>query len=222
MAGLTSKPRLTSKQKMAGLSLPNKTTPYYRMQNLGTTKGSNVNSWESAIPYTQEQTALGYGAVPAMTMNTAQPIKGLVADPNNSILPVQTALDKAAFDKIGIGSGDYTSNLGSNYKLSNGTSYDSFNNMTPAQQDAFIKANPMVGLGNANNSWVDGMSNYETAQSAAVLGNALISGYGTFGPDGTMDVNKKNIELMDQQIANNKDIMKTRTERAGDIKKYFG
>jgi hypothetical protein len=35
-------------------------------------------------------------------------------------------------------------------------------------------------------------------------------------------MNKKNSELIDQQIANNQDIMKTRTERAGDIKKYFG
>jgi hypothetical protein len=35
-------------------------------------------------------------------------------------------------------------------------------------------------------------------------------------------MNKKNSELIDQQIANNQDIMKTRTERAADIKKYFG
>jgi len=35
-------------------------------------------------------------------------------------------------------------------------------------------------------------------------------------------LNKKNMQLIDQQIANNQDVMKTRTERAGDIKKYFG
>jgi hypothetical protein len=36
------------------------------------------------------------------------------------------------------------------------------------------------------------------------------------------DMNKKNSELIDQQIANNQDIMNTRTQRAHDIKKYFG
>ena len=35
-------------------------------------------------------------------------------------------------------------------------------------------------------------------------------------------VNKKNMQLMDQQIANNQDIMSTRKARASDIQKYFG
>lgn len=70
--------------------------------------------------------------------------------------------------------------------------------------------------------WVNGLSNFEALQGVAGLGNLGMSLYGMFGENGTNAVNKKNMQLMDQQIANNKDIMKTRTERAGDIKKYFG
>lgn len=70
--------------------------------------------------------------------------------------------------------------------------------------------------------WVNGLSNFETLQGVAGLGSLGMNLYGMFGSGGTKEVNKKNIELMDQQIANNRDIMKTRTERAGDIKKYFG
>lgn len=70
--------------------------------------------------------------------------------------------------------------------------------------------------------WVNGLSNYETLQGVAGLGSLGMNLYGMFGSGGTREVNKKNIELMDQQIANNRDIMRTRTERAGDIKKYFG
>lgn len=76
--------------------------------------------------------------------------------------------------------------------------------------------------GGSGGQWVNGLSNYEALQGVAGLGNLGMSLYGMFGENGTNAVNKKNMQLMDQQIANNKDIMKTRTERAGDIKKYFG
>lgn len=54
---------------------------------------------------------------------------------------------------------------------------------------------------------------------AAQLGASL---YSTFGANGSMAMNKKNMELMDGQIANNNDIMSTRKARAADIAKYFG
>lgn len=76
--------------------------------------------------------------------------------------------------------------------------------------------------GGSNDQWVNGLSNFETLQGVAGLGNLAMGLYGMFGENGTNAVNKKNMKLMDQQIANNKDIMRTRTERAGDIKKYFG
>ena len=70
--------------------------------------------------------------------------------------------------------------------------------------------------------WVNGLSNFEALQGAAGLGSLAMNLYGMLGENGTNAVNKKNMQLMYQQIANNKDIMKTRTERARDIKKYFG
>ena len=76
--------------------------------------------------------------------------------------------------------------------------------------------------GGSNDQWINGLSNFETLQGAAGLGNLAMGLYGMFGENGTNAINKKNMQLIDQQIANNRDIMKTRTERAADIKKYFG
>lgn len=53
----------------------------------------------------------------------------------------------------------------------------------------------------------------------AQLGLGLFS---TFGPNGSMAMNKKNMKLMDSQIANNKDIMDRRSANSENIKKYFG
>lgn len=74
----------------------------------------------------------------------------------------------------------------------------------------------------ASSNWVDGLSNFETLQGAAGLGGLAMNAYGMFGSGGTMDVNKKNIELMNQQLANNRDVMATRTARAKDISSAFG
>lgn len=46
--------------------------------------------------------------------------------------------------------------------------------------------------------------------------------YSTFGPNGSMAMNKKNIELMDQQIANNSAEMKNRAGYRDTIAKVFG
>lgn len=73
-----------------------------------------------------------------------------------------------------------------------------------------------------SDQWINGLSNFETLQGAAGLGNLAMGLYGMFGENGTNAVNKKNMQLMDQQIANNRDIMATRKARAADIKKYFG
>lgn len=63
-------------------------------------------------------------------------------------------------------------------------------------------------------------NNYAGAGLGALqLGASL---YSTFGANGSMAMNKKNMQLMDGQIANNNDIMATRSARAADISKYFG
>jgi hypothetical protein len=60
-------------------------------------------------------------------------------------------------------------------------------------------------------------SNYAGAGMGAIQ-----TGLGVLSYFDNKAMNKKNMQLIDQQIANNQDVMKTRTERAGDIKKYFG
>jgi len=62
-------------------------------------------------------------------------------------------------------------------------------------------------------------NNIGLGMGAAQLGMGLFS---TFGSNGSMAMNKKNMEVMDGQIANNNSIMDTRNARAADIKKYFG
>ena len=74
---------------------------------------------------------------------------------------------------------------------------------------------------NSNN---DAMRN-DNQQFANYAGfglGAVQTGLGILSYFDNKEMNKKNMKLIDQQLANNQDIMKTRTERAGDIKKYFG
>ena len=73
----------------------------------------------------------------------------------------------------------------------------------------------------ASTPWVDGMSNYETMHGAAGLGGLAMNAYGMFGDGGTMDVNKKNIELMDQQLLNNREEMANRKGYRADIARTF-
>ena len=60
-------------------------------------------------------------------------------------------------------------------------------------------------------------SNYAGAGMGAVQ-----TGLGVLNYFDQKAMNKKNSQLIDQQIANNKDIMGTRKARAADIQKYFG
>lgn len=53
------------------------------------------------------------------------------------------------------------------------------------------------------------------------LGTAQL-GLGVMSYLGAQPMNKKNMQLMGTQIANNNDILATRQKRAGDISKYFG
>lgn len=82
-----------------------------------------------------------------------------------------------------------------------GTSFDEYVKQSQAQQ---------------------GVNNQQWAMGAQALMGAGQLGLGALSYFDNRALNKKNIELMDQQIDNNKDIMQTRRERAGDIKKYFG
>ncbi len=82
-----------------------------------------------------------------------------------------------------------------------GTSFDDYLKQTQAQQ------------GINNQQWATGVQ--------AGLGgvNAILGAMSYFD---NKAINKKNMALIDQQIANNQDVMRTRTERAGDIKEFFG
>jgi hypothetical protein len=64
--------------------------------------------------------------------------------------------------------------------------------------------------------------NQQFANYAGAGMGAVQTGLGVLSYFDNKAMNKKNMQLIDQQIANNQDVMKTRTERAGDIKKYFG
>jgi len=103
-----------------------------------------------------------------------------------------------------------------------------FSKLSEAQQLDFAKAggtlgdtgNMIPGTGNSS-SWVNGLSNFETLQGVAGIGGLAMNAYGMFGSGGTMDVNKKNIDLMNQQIANNKEEMANRKGFRADIKSAF-
>lgn len=62
-------------------------------------------------------------------------------------------------------------------------------------------------------------SNAQLGLGALQFGAGL---YSTFGPNGSMDMNKKNMQVMDTQIENNRDIIDNRKKRAANITKYFG
>jgi len=109
---------------------------------------------------------------------------------------------------------DWTNGIGKTYKAAEwdptgkimlkpaeGTSLNEYIDQTQKQQ------------GINNQQWATGMQ----------AGLGAVNGiFGAMSYFDNKAMNKKNMQLVDQQIANNQDVMKTRTERAGDIKKYFG
>ena len=109
---------------------------------------------------------------------------------------------------------DWTNGIGKDFKAAvyddtgkimlkpaEGTSLNEYIDQTQKQQ------------GVNNQQWATGMQ----------AGLGAVNGiFGAMSYFDNKAMNKKNMQLVDQQIANNQDVMKTRTERAGDIKKYFG
>ena len=64
---------LAKSQTVGGANYKGMTQPLPKLSTpAGSTMkaGSNTNAWENNLQFTPEQTAAGYGAVPAMTMNT--------------------------------------------------------------------------------------------------------------------------------------------------------
>lgn len=101
-----------------------------------------------------------------------------------------------------------------------------FGTLAEAQQNGFYKDSKMTDAEYNTAKFDQGRLDSQNFNNYAGLGlgaaQFATSLYSTFGSGGSMDMNKKNIELMDGQIANNNDIMATRKARAADIAKYFG
>lgn len=96
----------------------------------------------------------------------------------------------------------------------------------PAEYDKGIMIKPASGLSEAD--WTTQQQKQQMADNntfgtyAGAGMGAISTGLGVLNYFDQKAMNKKNSQLIDQQIANNQDIMGTRRARAADIQKYFG
>jgi hypothetical protein len=160
--------------------------------------GSNSNAWENVQPYTADQTAMGYGAVPPMTMNIPKTVNTEVM---NSTVAVPTQMQQTPV----VSSGLATSQQGTGIwdSISNGASNMFGSAATPASYvyNPETKAQEYVP-GTA----ATGMGGMQGLMGAAPLVTGLASAYNGYQQNKLLDrqVDMQNAEN-ERQVRKEKD-----------------